>query len=103
MSGYVCVEVVVNVVGKYSVLVTVVEIVVGTTVDVVVVLEHRQYPAFLSAVWMQFFGGPPLLGKQAGPRTVLVLVKVFGTAVVVVRTANVDVETAAAVVVIVGV
>ena len=84
---------VVRVDAEYDVVVTVVEMVVGTTVDVATGPEHKQYPAFLSAVWMQLAGACPFLGKQVVPRTVLVAVIVVGTVVTVVAIANVDVAT----------
>ena len=84
---------VVRVVAEYDVVVTVVEMVVGTAVDVATGPEHRQYPAFLSEVWMQLAGAWPFLGKQAVPRTVLVAVMVVGIVVMDVATANVDVAT----------
>ena len=84
-------DVVVRVVAEYDVVVTVMEMVFGTTVDVATGPEHRQYPAFLSAVWMQLAGAWPFCGKQVPPRTVLVAIIVVGIVVMVVATANVDV------------
>ena len=42
---------------------------------------------------MQLAGGPPFLGKQVEPRTVLVAVIVVGTLVTVVATAKEEVAT----------
>ena len=82
-----------SVVAEYAVVVTVVLRVVFTAVEVATGPEQRQKPAVGSEVWTQLAGGPPFLGKQEGPRTVLVLVTVVGMWVVVVATAKAVVAT----------